>query len=47
MRAQFLRQGGGGLRIASGNVQLTNCDIYSNTANWVSTWAHVRAGFQT
>jgi hypothetical protein len=31
MRAPFLRQGGG-LSIDGGNVQLTSCNIYSNTA---------------
>ena len=39
-RAPFLRQGGG-LAIAGGlaNVQLTNCNIYSNKADYVNTCA--------
>ena len=46
MRAPFLRQGGG-FSIEGGNVQLTNCNIYSNEADYVSTFGQVRAGFQT
>ena len=46
MRAPFLRQGGG-LYIAGGDVQLTNCNIYSNEARNVSTRPKTRARHQT
>jgi hypothetical protein len=44
MRAPFFRQGGG-IWMSGGDVQLTNCNIYSNQADlvFVSTRAKTRA----